>query len=87
MIVDWQRKYSTYQIEGVLSNFSDVPDGMKVSTCPFYTVFEPYENRWGTMVTLQTPMNSAVRETSWLTSSRFLYWQTSPQGNTKYLQQ
>ena len=72
MMVDWQRKYSTYEIKGMLGNFSDVPDGMKVSIHAFYTVFEPYENSWGTMVTLRTPRNSAARETSLLTSSRFI---------------
>ena len=72
MILDRHRKYSTYEVDGALNNFSDAPDGTKVSPYAFHTVFEPYENSWGTMVALRTPMNSAVKETSLLTSSRFL---------------
>ena len=72
MIYDRQRKYYTYEIDGVPSNFSDAPDGIKVSTDAFHTVIEPYENSWGTMVTSRTPTNSAAKETSLLTSSLFL---------------
>ena len=72
MILDRQTKYSAYEINGVLGYFSAAPDGIKASTHAFYTVFEPYENSWGTMVTLRTPGNSAARETSLLTSDRLL---------------
>ena len=72
MILDRQRKYRSYEIDGMPSNFSDAPNGTKVSTHAFRTVFESYQNNWGTMVTLQTPRNSAAKETSFLTSSRFL---------------
>ena len=51
MILDQPRKYCGYEIDGVPSNFSDAPNGIKVSAHAFHTVFEPYENSWGTMVT------------------------------------
>ena len=86
MILDLPRKYGSYEIRGVPGNFSPAPDGIKVSTRAFHTVFEPYENSWGTMVALQTPRNFAAKETSLLTSSRFLSPRTSPQGSTNYLQ-
>ena len=72
MIFDRQRKYRSCKIPGVPGNFSAAPDGIKVSTHAFHTVFEPYENSWGTTVTLQTPRNSAAKETSLLTSNRCL---------------
>ena len=72
MLLDPPRKYGSYKIEGVPGNFSSTPGGIKVGTHTFHTVFEPYENSWGTMVTLQTPRNSAAKETSLLTSSHFL---------------
>ena len=72
MILDRQRKYGAYEVDGVLSNFSDAPDGIKVSTYTFHTAFKPYKNSWGTMVTSWTPRNSAAKETSLLTSSHFL---------------
>jgi len=72
MILDWPRKYGSYEIVGVPGNFLAAPDGIKVSTHVFHTVFEPYGNSWGTMVTLRTRKNSAAKETSLLTSSRIL---------------
>ena len=64
MILDQPRKYGSYEIDGVPGNFSAAPDGIKVSTRAFHTVFEPYENSWGTMVTLRTPRNSAAKTSS-----------------------
>jgi len=72
MILDRPRKYGSYAIDGVLNSFSAAPDGIKVSAHAFHTAFDPYENSWGTMVTLRTPTNSAAKETSLLTSSHFL---------------
>ena len=37
MILDRQRKYGSYEIDGVPSNFSDAPDGIKVSIHAFHT--------------------------------------------------
>jgi len=71
MMFDRSRKYDSYQISGVLSNFSVAPDGIKVSIHTFH-MFEPHESSWGTTVTLRTRRNSAAKETSLLTSSRFL---------------
>ena len=82
MILDWQSKYGNYSIYGMPCNLSAAPNGIKVSTHALHTVFEPYKNSWGTMVTLLTPMNSAARETSLPTSIRFFQLRTSPQGNT-----
>ena len=65
MIFDWQRECGSYELD-------EVPSDIRVSTQAFHTVFEPYENSWGTMVTLRTRRNSAARETSLLTSTRFL---------------
>jgi len=72
MILNWPTKYGGYEIDGVPSNFSAAPDGIKVSTHAFHTMFEPYGNSWETMVTLRTPRNSAAKETSSLTLSRIL---------------
>jgi len=72
MILNQQTKYGSYKIDGVSGNFWAAPDGIQVSTHTFHTVFEPYKDSWGTMVTLRTPMNSLVKETSLMTSSRFL---------------
>ena len=72
MIPGRRRKYGTYEMHEVPGNFSVAPDGIKVSTHTFHTVFEPYENRWGTMVTLRTLRNSPAKETSFLISSHFL---------------
>ena len=72
MILDRSRKSHSYEIDGVPSNFSTTLYGTKVSTHVFHTVSEPYENRWGTMVTLQTLKKSAAKETSLLTTSNFL---------------
>ena len=75
MILDQPRKCGSYEIlDGGPGNFLDAPDGIKVSTHAFRTVFEPYENSWGTMVTLRTPRNSAAKETSLSTTSYFLWW-------------
>jgi len=38
MMFDWPRKYDSYQIAGVPSNFSVAPDGIKVSIHTFYGV-------------------------------------------------
>ena len=84
MILDWSRKYHSYEIFGEPGNFSTAPNGIKVSTHTFHTVSEPYENSWGTMVILQTPRNSAAKETSLLISSHLL-WRTPPQCSTNYL--
>ena len=72
MILDRQRENGAYEVDGALGDFSDAPDGIKVSTHTFHTAFKPYKNSWGTMVTLRTPRNSAAKETSLLTSSHFL---------------
>ena len=72
MILDRPRKYNSFKIDGVPGNFWAAPDGIKVSTHAFHTVFYSYEYSWGTMVTLQTPRCSAAKETSLLISSRFL---------------
>ena len=72
MILDQPRKYDSRQTHGIPTNFLTAPDGIKVSTHAFHTVFEPYENSLGTMVTLRTPTNFAAKETSLLISSRFL---------------
>ena len=66
------RKHPGFKIKGVPGIFSETLSGIKVSTHAFHTVSEPYENSWGTMVTLRTPRNSAAKETSLLTSSHFL---------------
>ena len=72
MMLDQQRKHSSYEVDGMCGNFLAAPDGIKVSIHALHAVFEPYENSWGTMVTLWTPRNSAVKETSLLTSSPVL---------------
>ena len=72
MVLHQPREYRSYKIHKIPGNFSATPDGLKVSTHAFHPVFEPYENSWATMVTLRTPRNSAAKETSSLTSSRFL---------------
>ena len=82
ILLDRPRKHVGVEIDGVDSSFLDAPDGIKVGTHSFHTMFNPYENSWGTMVTLRTPRNSAAKETSLLTSSHFL-WRTS--GSTNYL--
>ena len=73
MIHNQPREYGCYEIDGMPGKFSVAPDGsIKVSTHAFHTVFAPYQNSWGTMVTLRTPRNSAAKETSLSTSSYFL---------------
>jgi len=64
--------YDNYEIDEVPGNFWAAPDGIKVSKHAFHTMFEPYANSWGTMVTLRTPRNSASKKTSFLTLSHFL---------------
>ena len=59
-------------VDGVSMKFSYATNGIKVSTHTFYTLFESYENSWGTMVTIRTPRTSAAKETSFLNSSHFL---------------
>ena len=82
LLLDRPSKYVSFEREGGPSNLLDAPDGIKVSSYAFHTIFEPYENSWGTMVTSRTPRNSAAKETSLLMSSHFL-WRTS--GSTSYL--
>jgi len=82
MLVDWLKKYISFELDGAPCTFLDASHGVEVSTHAFHTMFELYENSWGTMVTLQTPRNSAMKETSLLTLSCFL-WRTS--GSTNYL--
>ena len=82
ILPDRPSKYASFETDGRPCNFLDAPDGIKVSTHAFHTVFWPYENSWGTMVTLRTPRNSAAKETSLLMSSHFL-WRTS--GSTNYM--
>ena len=73
MILDQQTTDRSYGIiYGVRGNFSRTPDGIQVSIHAFLMVSEPYEDSWGTMVTLRIPTNSLPKETSLLTSSRFL---------------
>jgi len=72
MMLDRKRKYGGYNIYRMSGNFWATLDGIKVSTHTFHTMFEPYENSWGTMVALWTPRDSLAKETSLLTSSRFL---------------
>ena len=72
MILDQPRKYNSHETHEIPTNFLTARDGVKVSTRAFHTVFEPYENSLETMVTLRTPRNSAAKELSLLTSSRFL---------------
>jgi len=55
-------------VDGVSMTFlRDVPNDIKVRTHTFHTLFESYENSWGTMDTLTTPSTSAAKETSFLT--------------------
>jgi len=82
MLLDQPTKYVSFEIDGGFCHFLDAPNGIEVSTDAFHTTFEPYENSWGTTVTLQALRNSATKETSLLISSRFL-WRTS--GSTNYL--
>ena len=55
MILDQPRKYGNYEINGFPGNFSATPNGINAGTHTFHTVFEPYKNSRGTMVTLQSP--------------------------------
>jgi len=71
-------------VDGVSMKFSYAPNDVKVSTHTFHTLFETYEDSWGTMVTLRTPRTSAAKETS-LLSTHFLQKRTSFQCSTKYL--
>ena len=66
------KQHSELLVDGVSMNFSYTPNNVMVSTHTFHTLFESYENSWGTMVTLRTPRTSAAKETSSLTSSHFL---------------
>ena len=59
-------------VDGVSMKFSKAPKSTEVSTHIFHTLLESYENSWGTMVTFRTVRTSAAKETSSLTSSRFL---------------
>ena len=65
-------------VDGVSMKFSyrapdssSAPDGMKVSPPTFHTLFESYENSWGTMVTLTTRGIFVAKEASLMTSSHF----------------
>ena len=51
MLLDQPTKYVTFEIDGAPCKFLDASDGVEVSTHAFLTLFEPYENSWGTMVT------------------------------------
>jgi len=82
ILLDRSRKDINFEIDGGSCYFLDASDSIEVSTHAFRVMFEPYENSWGTMVTLQTLRNSAAKETSLLTSSHFL-WRTSR--STNYL--
>jgi len=82
ILLDRPKKYISFEIDGGSCNFSYASDGIEVNTHAFRTMFEPYENSWGTMVTLQAQRNSPAKETSLLTSSHFLL-RTS--GSTSYL--
>ena len=64
--------YRNYQMPGVPRSLLAAPNGIKVSTHTFHTVFEPYETSLGTMDTLRAPWNSVAKETSFLASSRLL---------------
>ena len=66
MIRHCPSKQQSYELlmDGVSMKFSYTPNGIKVSTFTFDTLFESYENSWGTMVTLRTPRTSAAKETS-----------------------
>ena len=66
-----QRSYELL-VDRVSMKFSYAHNDIKVSTHTFHTLFESYENSWGTMVTLQTLTTSFAKETSLLTSSHFL---------------
>ena len=61
-------------VDGVSMKFSYAPNNIKASTHAFHTLFESYENSWGTTVTLRTPRTSATKETflNLLTPSHFL---------------
>ena len=58
-------------VDRVPMEFSYAPNGIKVTTHTFHTLFKSYENSWETMVTLWTRL-SAVKETSLLSSAHFL---------------
>jgi len=66
-------------VDGVSIEFSYTPRGIEVSTHTFHSLFESYEDSWGTMVTLRTPGPSATKGTSFLDV-------LSPIGSTEYLE-
>jgi len=72
MILDRQTKCGSYKVSGVRGSFWAASDDIQVSIHAFHTVFEPYEDSWGSMVTLRTPTNSLAKETSLMTSSHFV---------------
>ena len=59
-------------VDGVNMTFSSAPNVIKVATHTFDTLFESYENSWGTMVTLRISRTSVAKETSLMTASQFL---------------
>ena len=59
-------------VDGVSTVFSYAPNGIKVNTHTFHTLFDSYRSSWGTMVTLRTLGTSAAKETSLLTPRHFL---------------
>jgi len=59
-------------VDGVSMKFLHAPSDIEVSTHTFHTLFESYENSWGTMVALRTLRTSTTKETSLPTSGHFL---------------
>jgi len=70
MILDQKMSYgSHFVVDTIPDRFWAASYDIKVSTHAFHDVFEPYEDSWGTMVTLRTPTNSPAKETSLMTST------------------
>ena len=42
ILLDQPREYRSYKIDGMPGDFLAAPEGIKVSTHAFHTVFEPY---------------------------------------------
>ena len=74
MIPHCPSKQDCYEllVDGVCMKFSYALNDVKVSAHILHTPFKSDENSWGIMVTLQTSMTSAAKETSLLTSGHFL---------------
>jgi len=70
MILDQKMSYGSHFIIGPIPvRFWAASYDIKVSTHAFHEVFEPYDDSWGTMVTLRIPRNSLAKETSLMTST------------------